>query len=308
MNINSDIDRTAVLRASKKVNKSQSITETGQSPSINRRGKSIKGINNVIKDPEIERYRATSNLLPMVMDAMVYGPMIPKKRSYMKVLVVNMHEDILRYFSEYLTLKGCEVLSLADGAMASDVLTIEDFDIAFISLGELGNTDGIALIRSFAETVRKESPNNNKRNAVKSFDSESTPEAYSNHFVEEPENFAYNENMLLVGMDYTGSSKIEEARMNGMHVFCPLPIDATFVARIVQIWRSCATMHEGLEEISHHAARVVENINYSSKSVKKSASSKNQSNKDKGGSFSILDSMLTCCGFNVSPKIYSSTK
>ena len=304
--MNADVDRTAVLRASRKNNKSQSISENVQSPNTVRKGKSIKGVDKGSKDPEIERHRAKSNLLPMVMDAMVYGPMIPKKRSYMKVLVVNQQEDILHYFSEFLTLKGCEVLSLDDGSMASDILSIEDFDIAFISLGDLGKTDGIALIRSFADTVRKESPN--KKNVVNNFDSESIPEG--SNFVEEPENYAYNENMLLVGMDVNNSSRIEDARMNGMHAFCPLPIDVTFVARIVQIWRSCESMQEGLEEISHHAARVIENIHHSSK--KKSASNKIQNNNNNNNNAnnnnnSMVDLLLRCLGITSNSKVHSST-
>lgn len=115
-------------------------------------GKSMKGQKAPVVDPELDRHRAHTQLLPMVMESMNYGPLIPSHRKFLKVLVVHSHPDVLSFFDNYLTLKGCEVLSMSDGHLANDALLVEDFDIAFIEL-TMPNFDGISLIRSFREMV-----------------------------------------------------------------------------------------------------------------------------------------------------------
>lgn len=218
-------------------------------------------------DPELDRHRAHTQLLPMVMESMDYGPMIPSHRKFMKILVVNSHPDVLTFFDNYLTLKGCEVLSMANGHLASDALLVEDFDIAFIEL-TMADYDGLALMRTFREMVATDEKDTVAKapDDVMKFDSTPDPspgmamlqsganaaadtDTGGNSEVYKPV-LTYNPNMLIVGMESSPFSRSPDALAAGMRVLCPMPMDVRFIGRIIATWRMAASMTEGVDEIN----------------------------------------------------------
>ena len=131
-------------------NSTSSTIEEQPMIGLGNRGKSMKGMQFKEEDPRISRHRAKNDLLPMVMDSLVYGPMIHTSRQYMKVIVADNNEEILRIISEYLTLKGCEVVTLKTESAVRDILLVEDFDVAFINF-DIGGGDGLSVMGSFAD-------------------------------------------------------------------------------------------------------------------------------------------------------------
>lgn len=222
----------------------------------------MKGVREKPIDPELDRHRAHTQLLPMVMESMNYGALIPSHRKYMKVLVVNSHPDVLTFFDDYLTLKGCEVLSMDDGALASEALLVEDFDIAFIELS-MPNYDGISLMRTFKEMVAADAVAVvDPGNAVTKFndgsgDSSPAVEMLQSAIPSIPSSMeaykpvlTYNPNMLMVGMEGIPFSRSAEAVGEGMKLMCPVPMDVRFIGRIIHTWRLAATVNEALDEIN----------------------------------------------------------
>lgn len=97
--------------------------------------------------------RAHSTLLPMVLESLVNGPLVPVYRQHLKVLIAGADTKNQNFFCEFLTLKGCEVTCTSNGYTAIEICKAEDYDILFVDFS-ITRVDGIAVIKSITDIVQ----------------------------------------------------------------------------------------------------------------------------------------------------------
>jgi DNA-binding response OmpR family regulator len=75
----------------------------------------------------------------------------------MRVLVIEDHKDILDNLSEYLALKGCEVVAAADGLTGIHMAVTGTYDAIILDV-MLPGMDGIEICRRLREDIRDHVP------------------------------------------------------------------------------------------------------------------------------------------------------
>jgi DNA-binding response OmpR family regulator len=75
----------------------------------------------------------------------------------MRILVVEDHKDILDSISEYMVLKGCEVVGAADGLTGLHLAATETFDAIILDV-MLPGMDGNQLCKNLREHARLDTP------------------------------------------------------------------------------------------------------------------------------------------------------
>lgn len=233
---------------------------------MGKRGKSMLGIQVKKEHSSVSRHRAKNDLLPMVMDSLVYGPMIHAGREYMKVIVADNNDEVLEMISDYLTLKGCEVVTLKSEESIRNIIFVEDFDVAFISFDIEG--DGLSVFGSFVDQVERDRRRSSQKvgEEVSDFDEHgdmvtsrnisnsklTTPKSHPSTLLDDA--VMYNEHMLLVGMGDYPNDRIDEAKKAGMDMFCPSnPLSMEFVGKIITLWRTAEDKNSGISEILEYS-------------------------------------------------------
>lgn len=226
--------------------------------------------------------RAHSNLLPMVLESMINGPLIPEYRRFLKILVADADTKNQKFFCDYLTLKGCEVTCADTGPRAIEESKNEDYDIIFIDFS-VPDGDGIAVmevlrdysklfIKSKLSYVEEEKENmGSSEDNIESFgpslsvntlNKAEKDESFTEPVKQATPDFVcckedeYNPHMLIVGMDAYPSDRIDEAVSSGMEVYCPRPFDVHFISSIITTWRNSANKASAIEKIQADPAVV----------------------------------------------------
>lgn len=198
----------------------------------------------VISVEDAEKQHVETNLLPILRDALVCGPLIPRYRNFLRVLFADPDVEVTNRMFEFLTMKGCEVRTTTAGSEALGLLSSDSFDIAFIDFN-LPVIDGVSVIKQITETLRIVAPSKSVSSG-RSYIDESSMSA------------TMNPHLLLVGMDTYPSAREDQADRLGMHVFCPKPLDLVFVSNILSSWRLSETVEDALKEIKSAPPKLME--------------------------------------------------